>query len=362
MELSVLNSVFRRETLIENWSSLVWTERFSSAGEFQLVSNNIADILEKLPIPGPLDPPLLVCIDDSEVPMIVLDHNIEEPYNEPPKITTTGKVFETALDRRITIRNVISGEPRDTEWRVEGAASAAIAAYEVMESIIVDGTPTPEDIIPEIALFNSVADSGDTLDYVVEPKDLYSWVLETLALGKYGLKSQLYPLEDKIALIIYKGTDRSGEDGVVFDVALDQFTKSNYLLTQSGYKNVMITSTQNGQEFATLLDDMPSGLARRVAWQDLSSEITLDGDNVALPPLTINKGKVALADLSPLALFSGSVSEQASQGYGSEYFLGDIVKLQGDYGLDQNARVAEFIRTEDSTGFKAYPTFEAVSP
>jgi hypothetical protein len=119
----------------------------------------------------------------------------------------------------------------------------------------------------------------------------------------------------------------------------------------------MITSTENGMEFSTMGTD-PSGLSRRVSFQDLSSEITVPA-GTDLTNLTINKGKVSLADMLPTALFSGGVSASIGEGYNSLYFLGDVVKLQGEYGLSQDARVAEFVRTEDTTGYKAYPTFEA---
>src|SRR5436190_4933863 len=103
MELAVLNSSFKRKRLIENWNSLVWTERYSSFGDFQLVSNHISDVLELLPLGGPLDPPTLVSIEGSTVPMVVESHKIEKPKNGINQIVTTGRSFETILDRRQAI-------------------------------------------------------------------------------------------------------------------------------------------------------------------------------------------------------------------------------------------------------------------
>lgn len=356
MELSVLDSTFRRERLVENWNSLVWTERFSKNGDFQLVSNNISEIISLLPIGGPSDPPTLVAIDGSKVPMVVETHTIETPKNSPPQITTVGRSFETVMDRRVTIKDVTSGTPRGT-WTVTGATSAAAAAYAVAKWIIVDGNTSALDVIPEILLLNSVITVGDAEDYAIDAKDLYATMLDILALDKNGLRAELAPLTDQIAIIIYEGTDRTEE--VVFDVALDQFDQAKYLLTNAGYKNVMITATTNGMEYSTLLGADPSGLLRQVGFQDLSSEITVPA-GTDLTNLTINKGKIALADMLPTALFSGGVSEDIGQGYGDLYFLGDKVRLQGDYGLSQDARVAEFVRTEDASGVKAYPTFEAI--
>ena len=46
----------------------------------------------------------------------------------------------------------------------------------------------------------------------------------------------------------------------------------------------------------------------------------------------------------------------AQGGYG----LGDILKLQDEYNLTRNVRVAEFIRSSDSSGESAYPAFQVI--
>lgn len=356
MELSILNSSFRREKIVEGWNSLVWTERYSSNGDFELVSNDISGVLSQLPLGDDDDPPIVVAIDDSTVPMIVETHKLEKPKNAPPQIVTSGRSFETVLDRRVTIRAVTPAAKR-IEWQVE-ATNAAIAAWTVAKTIVTDGAATPLDKIPEISLLNGAFDPGVTQKYPVEPKELYAWMIETLALGKYGLKSRIPSISGQITVQTYKGVDRTKE--VVFDVALDQFDEAAYLLSKLGYKNVMITATANGMEFSDT-GTSPSGLARRVDFQDLSSEVTVPA-GTDLTNLTVNKGKVALADRLPTALFSGGVAESIGAGYNSTYALGDIVTLQGEYGLSQTARIAEFVRTHDKTGVKAYPTFETATP
>lgn len=355
MELTLLNSQFKRESLIENWNSLIWTERYSRNGDFELTSNDISETLNLLPIGAVDDPPTLIAISDSEVPMVVETHRITKKKDGTPQIITSGRSFETVLDRRQAIRAVTSGVAR-ADWSI-AATSSATAAYEGIKEIIEDGAATALDIIPEITLLNSVADVGASETYAVEAKELYAWAIETLAIGKYGMKSELAPALNKIAVIIYKGTDR--HTSVVFDVALDQFNEAAYLLSNVGYKNVMITATKNGMEFSSI-GSVPSGLQRRVGFQDLATEITIAA-GAPLTNLTINKGKVTLADLLPIALFSGEVSLSIGAEYKSTYFLGDIVTLQGEYGLSQTARVAEFVRSQDTSGYKAYPTFESIT-
>jgi hypothetical protein len=357
MELAVLNENFKRMRPVENWSSLTWAERYSSAGEFELVSHNIEEMLTLLPKRTDGEPDVLVAIEDSDVPMIVEDHKIETPKNSPPKITISGRAFESVLDRRQAIRAVTSGVKR-AEWIIDAAPTSAVAAYEVIKAIVVDGQATPLDIIPEIHLLNAVVDAGVGQKYPVEPKELYAWVLETLTLGKFGLRSALSPvLVNQILVEIYKGVDR--RTTVVFDVALEQFDDAAYLFSKKGSKNTIITATTNGMEFSNR-GSAASGLARRVGYQDISSEVTVPA-GADLTNLTVNKGKVALADLLPTALFSGGVAADLGAGYNDIFRLGDIVTLQGEFGLSEDARIAEFIRTDDQTGQKAYPTFEAVN-
>lgn len=355
MDLAVLNSQFRRGKLVENWNSLGWTERYNSAGDFELTSFHIAEVMSALPLGGPFDPPIFVGIDESDVPMMVESHVIEKTKTGVPYIKTSGRSFEAFLNERQTIRAVTSDAAR-IEWTVD-ATSPAAAAYAVAKAIVVDGQASALDIIPEMELFNSVGEVGVSQLYPVEPKELYDWMVETLTLGQSGIKSVMPTVNNKIAVIIYKGADKRQD--VVFDVALQQLDQSKYLLSKVGHKNVMITSTTNGMEFSDT-GVAPSGLSRRVGYQDISQEVTLvPGPD--LTNLTKNKGKVALADRLPTTLFSGGVAQELSAGYKKSYSLGDIVKLSGEYGLSESARVVEFVRTQDQTGIKAHPTFEAVT-
>lgn len=376
---------FQRNELIEDFSSLVWTERYDKNGDFQLVSNNIAEVLKKLPLPGPFDPPCMVAIRDSTVPMIVESHLIEEPKNAPPKITTTGRSFETFLEERQTLGLYDSTVARTPV--VLAANKPADAALILMNEIIggadtIAAIPTvAEDRITEIILNSTVLEaipvptSANQTKYPVDPKNLYAWVMDTLKLGTpdtnfpaFGnirgpaaLKSTLPNVGGtQIAITIYEGVDR--RQSVVFDAKEDQFDELKHLLSVVGYKNVMATYAANGVKNAQTRPASISGLSRRVGIQDLSSEVTAVSSNADWAPYLINKSKIALAGALPTVLFSGEIAEQQAARFGVDYFLGDQVKLSGDYGLTQDVRIAEFVRSQDSTGTKSYPTFEAITP
>lgn len=355
MDLSVLNFNYKRDRLVEGWSSLVWAERYSSFGDFELVSNNISQVLTMLPLPGPTGPPTLVAIDESEVPMVVETHKIVKPKNGIPQIVTSGRSFETIFDRRVTVKTVNPSSPAGT-MSVD-SPSVAMAVFSIAADIITLGRPNSYFTLGNVNLMNSVSESGTVVKYEVPPKELYAWMIETLNSGDLGMRSELGPSNTQIAVIIYKGEDRS--EDVVFDVTLDQFEEATYILSTLGAKTTMITNTKQGSEFSTVPGGPYFGIAAKLDYQDLSSEIDIapSGD---LTNLTKNRGNIELAKKLPISLFSGSISENFSQGYGTDYFLGDTITLQGDYGLSRKARVMEFIRSQDSSGYKAYPTFDSV--
>lgn len=359
MELAVLDNSFRRVRPVENWNSLVWSERYANASDFQLTSNRVAEVLELLPLKPPEEPPTVVSLRDSTVPMIVETHKIESDKRGVPVITTTGRSFETILSQRIAIQMSSKTDGARPNWSMK-AMSPSDVVFTVMNQIVKLGLASPLDIIPEITLKDSVTEpwpKGEQ-EYPIEPKELYEWAIETLKLGEHGLRAVLPPRnsgKNTIEIEIYHGKDRTKE--VVFDTVQDQFDKTQHLLSHLGHKNVMLTQVASGL-YPSRIGPERSGLARRVGYQDLSSEITLPA-GTQLTQLATNRGLVALGGLAPIALFSGEVGAKQAARYNTDYFLGDKVSLKGEYGLSESVRIAEFIRTQDREGERSYPAFIA---
>ncbi len=383
MELSVLDSSFHRKDLVEDWSSLVWTERFSTNGDFQLVSNNISSMLKLMPPVGPFDPPCMVSIRESSVPMIVESYVIEKPKNAVPQITITGRSFETFLDERQTLYEIdnTTTPPIVADRKVSANKPADAVLGKILEIVGPDSIGVYQDRIPQIIVTSTVPEAVPVPTtqptYAFEAKGLYTWAMETLRLGTpdnsdayvvtgnrgpAGIKSVLPDFYGyQIGVVIYEGTDR--RESVVFEALLEKFDNTKYLLSSLGYDNVMVTSVAQGMKWSTTKADgsIPSGLSRRVGFQDLSSEITLPNSDPGWADLVKNRGLVALASNAQTVLFSGEIAERQAARYGVDYFLGDQVKLSGEYGLTQDVRIAEFVRSQDSSGIKAYPTFEAIA-
>lgn len=64
----------------------------------------------------------------------------------------------------------------------------------------------------------------------------------------------------------------------------------------------------------------------------------------------------------PLEMFSGEAAQQSMYIYNEDFFLGDFVQIQNEFGQQDIARVTEYIRTSsDSEGDVFYPTFQSLS-
>lgn len=391
MELLTLDSNYQPAELVERYASLLWTERYSTVGDFQLVTTDVERMLNLLPLES------LVSLRESTVPMLVEVHKVEKGLNGAPVLTVTGRSFESVLERRVTVRISTSNGGvtySKIPWIVPARISSDAAYYAIrkiigdpvdrrIESGLTQGeiNATPSiryqlslqagwlsvnDELPMVDLplpsdFIYVEPNDITPEYQFEIKagNLYSVVIEFLAANHHGLKAvRPGQGETKIGIEIYNGADLTNT--VVFDAKFDQFEGATYLLSEAGSTNwaYVISKTAFEQVSKTTLtppDTGPTGLDRRVTLVDISGE-----EGVDTPEARRTRGLIELYKYNATALFDGQISEQVAAGYNTDYFLGDIIRLDGEYGLSEFVRVAEFIRSEDNTGSKAYPTFETV--
>lgn len=305
---------------------------------------------------------------ESTVPMVVEVHKIVKGLNKAPVLTVTGRSFETVLERRASAKvNPIqsigkTGNYPRVQW-IEMRDKASDAAYHAIRQILGDPANgiqpmlSPNDAIPEIKLVPP-ADLSSNVDnaFEIKPGNLYTVVMELINTNHHALKAvRPGPDSDQVSLEIYNGADLT--DTVVFNAKFDQFEESTYLLSETGSTNwAYVFSKQDSDVVSKTQAPEPTGLKRRVLYVDISGE-----EGVDTPEARNTRGLIELYKYNATALFDGKISSQVANGYNRDYFLGDIIRLDGEYGLSEFVRISEFIRSDDSTGSKAYPTFEVVS-
>lgn len=382
MELLTLDSVlgsstlFQPTRLIENYDSLVWTERYSSSGDFELVSSDVSQCLAQMPLES------FVTIRESTVPMVVEAHKIEKPKNAAPRITITGRSFESVLERRVT-RSTVSGVVANPRPMVQiSADKVSDAAYKMLREAIGDvarsnlaavDPASVEDKIPQINLVLPVDyTTGTTLPFEIKYGNLLTVLYEMLEVNRHGIRS-VRPTAGggkvTVDLEIYNGANLTGAGAnsnpayvVAFDAKFDQLDSSTYLFSYQGSANTAYVYGPGGVTVRQKnTGPIPSGLARRVLLVDEASDATLNTD-----PRRSDRGLVELYKNNAISLFDGETSVQIASRFNKPisqggFGLGDILLLRGEYATtSKTVRVAEWIRTSDSTGEKAYPAFQTI--
>lgn len=368
MEFQKLNStsgsehIFQPTAIFDNYDSLIWTERYHGAGDFELVSSNVKEALDTFPLES------YVGLRSSTVPMIVESWKIDKPKGKHARVTIKGRSFDSVLERRASVIHTNAGTVKPA-WNLN-AGSTSDAAYKAMRMVLGDiarsNLPVQSpafvgDNMVELNLPLPTDYSTSTANaYEIKPGNLYSTVLELLEVNHHGLRAiRPGPGKQTVDLEIYNGADL--RTTAVFDARFDQFDNATYLLSYQGSMNIAYVYGPGGSTFKQKnAGAAPLGINRRVLLIDEISESTLGND--------ANRQSRALVELynnNAIALFDGETSVQIADLYNKPiaqggYGLGDILKLQGEYNLTRNVRVAEFIRSSDSSGEKAYPTFQVV--
>jgi hypothetical protein len=364
MELLKLNANNQPTSLIEDYDSLIWTERFTGIGDFQLVTGNVDATKAALP------EGTVLTLRESPVPMIVEDHYIERKKNTGAKLFVKGREFTSILDRRVSIQAVSSGL---AEWKVVAKIPSDVAHY-IITKICVEGINDAADIFPaEVVQFNTPDDyltsTGPNREFVVPRGKLLKTVLDFLQAESEADPDTDPPSPEVVAhgiravrpnrtgtaisIEIYTGVDRTNT--VRFDATRDQLDDGSYLFSKRGLANAAYTLGPTSAFKLHKGETAPTGLDRRVTLVDAT------GSGITTADAIKNEGIDALGKANEVARFNGALNPDLSlYRYGVDYNLGDIVMLAGDYGLNTRSRVTEYIRSDDAQGFKSYPTLVSI--
>lgn len=376
MDLYTLDSNFLRQDVVDGYQSVIWTERYSSAGDVNLVlpltKENIAKIPEGIFLGTP---------DSDEV--MILESVLKDSPNGVLKCT--GPTLTKFLDQRV-IRTSAAHE--DQNWNIavsDGFSPAAIMAAIVREftmdsTYLHDDTyrlDGPHEVIPNLSM-GPIDPTGDPIGYAVPFGPVYAPLLDLASSYSLGFKLYLESADVDgydLKFAVYQGRDLTTDqlifDPVQFSPSLDSLANTTELRSIANYKTVCYAfapsnpgglATTAGVAYAHSSDIFATGFNRRTLMifaTDLSTD-TFSGDAMALQNALDQRAKDALANNNYTKVVDGEVVPQSQYKYKEDYRLGDIIELTDMSDVTSHARVTEYIRSKDATGEKAYPTISLI--
>ena len=169
----------------------------------------------------------------------------------------------------------------------------------------------------------------------------------------------------------YRGLNRTSSQSVNeqvrFSPEMDSLTDIKELRSISDFKtNVWTFAPANPGELAGTPGYSNYGSysgfdlrAMMVFCEDITTD-AIGGSAQTLVDILNTRARDALTDHIYRKVVDGEVVPGVQFHYGAHYYLGDIVELQGNSGIVQNARVTEYIRVQDEAGQRAYPTVAVI--
>ena len=96
---------------------------------------------------------------------------------------------------------------------------------------------------------------------------------------------------------------------------------------------------------------------------DLPSNTLDDNSDVVLRDIVyavylLNRGYEKLAEFGRVTSFEGTVEPDITFKYKEDYFLGDEVTVENEYGISVTARIVEVVEVNDDNGYSVEPKFE----
>lgn len=365
MELYLLDKSYRQmEPVIDTFDSLLWTDRYNSTSDMQLM------IPSDSPVKALLPEKQFVGIDDSKNVM-----QIQSRSDQDGECTIVGKSLDYILTSR-QFRDTWS--PAASSWNLTGRP-AAMMQYVMAQMVIAGGRMDGTTIFP-----NGHAEIISFLQLGVEPGDgtstsyaaQYGTVYDTLQgiIGLDPLGYIMYPVLTPTGYIlvfdIYRGKDRTTSQKVntpiILQSAMDTLTDIQELRSIDGFATHAYAIAQGMTSQASMGVAVASGyeaatdFEKRTIIADASDVDQANYTATTIKPVLDQRARTALANNNYVRMTSGQLVPQDNFVYGTDYTLGDVIELRGDDGLASSARITEYIRSQNSTGISAYPTLTAI--
>lgn len=352
MNIFVLDTNLNAVFVLDTYKSFIWTERYYKYGDFEiytLVSNDILNYLRR---------DYYLQRGDSDRAMIIEDIVIKSDVEEGNSITVTGRSLESILDRRII-------------W---GQKSISGNLQEAIKTLLEENIISPSD--PNRKISNFIFEASDdpnitslTIEAQYTGDNLYT-VIESIC-GERGIGFKVYLNDNKqFVFTLYAGEDRSYDQiknpYVIFSPHFENLLNSNYAETNSSLKNVTLVGGEGegtARKYASV--GTASGLDRRELFtdaRDISSDV---GDGVTLTDEEYTaqleqRGNEKLSENTVVTSFEGEIETTIMFKYGKDFFNGDIIQIENEYGHQAKARILEIVTSENDDGVYIYPTFSTI--
>jgi hypothetical protein len=347
---------------ITGYESAMWVERYREAGEFKIEALLSSGLKELLP------PSSLISHTASRDIMIVENHEIKQPRDKDPTLIITGRGLESFMEQRACGSYLIPTTPIIPAELIITADYTWIQIVKLIDMHMTDTVTYggySDDNVSYLDALHTCSGVGTSEEREVEFEDLYSVVMDWLAIDDLGIKIEraLPGSTNPVRLVVHQGGDRT--DDVMFSWMRGDLENIEYLYTHKKYKN-RARITGRWVQAVVNWPSLYSDLHRRtmeVDGREFDSQLNAAPVGAALLKIEQKmrtKGKKALASQRVKTIQQADVRNTTKYRYRGHYNVGDLVLVDGDFGTNQVMRVTEYAEITDKTGSSGHPTLSTI--
>lgn len=350
MDIYVFDKQFQRIAVIDAYVSVIWTTRYFTAGDFELylqAKEGLLDVFrEGYYLAREQD------IDISGIMknvMIIESREIVTDAENGDNLIITGHCLKSILKRRVVSEQTV----------MQGTVLNCLK--QLINESIINPTVTARKIT-NFAFGTDTFTDNTRMKKQVTGTNLAE-VFETICTA-YGFGYDIYINNGVFYLYFYKGLNRSYDQStnphVVVSESFDNLLSSDYKQSKEDFANVAYVAGEGeGNERKKAMVGTATGLDRYEVWMDARNASSNDGeiDDAEYMAMLTADGEERLAEMGVSTMLSGEIINGVSFQINDDYFLGDIIQFENDYGIQAATRIIEVIYNEDETGVNVIPTF-----
>lgn len=331
--------------VIEVFKSFIWTNRYYTPGDFELYAPATTVLFNAIQKDY-----YIIRDDDLTQAMIVKNIEIKTDVENGNYLIITGKSLKSILNRRIIWTQTVLNGNVET----------------MIRKLVTDNAINPTN--PDRAIANLVL--GDTIGLTGNIEAQYtgdnlgetlSAICQTYKCG-YDI---LLDLENKqFKFVLLQGTNRSYAQNsvppVIFSNEYENLLTTDYTYNSDNYKNVALVAGEGeGLDRKTAAIGTASGLNRYELYVDARDVSSNEGEisENEYNNLLLERGTQKLGEQLATESIAGQIEPNYTYVLNRDYFLGDIVEIINEYGINMQPRIIEVIECIDDTGYSCIPTF-----
>lgn len=380
MDVYLLDSNLQQIHIVDTYESLIWADRYNELGDCELALPASVDILKK--IRGSA----YIVKTDSDMLCRIEKVELQTDVENGDILIVTGIDIKKILYQRIIAQQTI----------FNGTAENYIRKL-ITDNII---NPSNEKRKINDFILDSAAGFEQEIEQQVSWDNLGEKIQELCKTHQWGFKVGLNE-NKKFVFSLYEGTDRT--TSVIFSDEYENISTTDYVKDST---NIMTTGMVVGEgegvnRLVQEVGDLASGLNRYELYVDgsnISKSIDygelqsaypggteveeggvlyyrVNGKNIAILTRTStsisakltdeiyakslsSQGIEDLAEYGEVTSFEGSIEPNRNFIYKHDYFLGDIVTIINEYGIEIESRITEVIEVDDVNGHSTEVKFE----